>query len=165
MGGGFERSLVGWNLLRSEVNCAGKKKCVANLHNFRSQSTSSTRPLQMNGLEDADWLDKVDGPISRAALLPPSQPLVQSKPFCDRRLERLDLSLWSEVEASNHFVASVISFYLVGELPMWGLFDADLFLDGLIGLPSPTCSPLLVNALLFWACVRPHALVPINLQG
>lgn len=67
------------------------------------------------------------------------------------------MDYWTRVPISDDFAARVLSSYLVRDHPIIGLFDADLFLDDLVGKCLDFCSPLLVSALMFHACVsRPN---------
>lgn len=47
-----------------------------------------------------------------------------------------------------------MSLYLVNQHPILGTFDADLFVQDLVAQQLRYCSPLLVNAVLYYACVR-----------
>ncbi len=73
--------------------------------------------------------------------------------FCDERLDQLVISTWTKVPVTNEFAARAVSLYLETDHPLLGLFDADLFLEDLVNGQINFCSPLLVNALLCWACV------------
>lgn len=73
--------------------------------------------------------------------------------LCDVRLSNLRIRFWTTVPISNELAASVISAYLEVEHPVYGFFDADLFLQDLVSQQVEYCSPLLVNSVLFWACV------------
>jgi len=89
-------------------------------------------------------------------LTEPDSPVVGPAPipsYCDERLHRLEISNWTSITINNDFAARVISLYLETDHPILGLFDADLFLDNLISGKLHFCSPLLVSALLCWACV------------
>lgn len=55
---------------------------------------------------------------------------------------------------TTEFAALAISFYLTTDHPILGLFDADLFLGDLVARKLDFCTPLLLNALLAFACVR-----------
>lgn len=74
--------------------------------------------------------------------------------LCDARLYELDIGAWTKVDISSDLAARCISLYLETDHPLLGHFDPDLFLSRLAGDDEGDyCSPLLVNALLFWACV------------
>lgn len=53
----------------------------------------------------------------------------------------------------NDLAARLISFYLTTDHPVLGLFDADLFLRDLVDHKTDFCSPLLLDAVLCFACV------------
>ncbi|KAM4062337.1 fungal zn(2)-Cys(6) binuclear cluster domain-containing protein [Hirsutella rhossiliensis] len=73
--------------------------------------------------------------------------------LCDTRLELLDISSWSQVVVTSERAAAVISLYLETDHPTLGFFDADLFLADLVSIRIRYCSPLLVSAVLSWACL------------
>lgn len=87
----------------------------------------------------------------------PSSPMAPPRrilaTYCDDRLSHIRISFWAKVPVTDAFAASAISLYLQTDQPILGIFDADLFLRDLIAQRSLFCSPLLVNALLYWACV------------
>lgn len=100
-----------------------------------------------------DRLDLRSG--ASTTLTEPDSPVVGPAPipsYCDERLHRLEISNWTSITINNDFAARVISLYLETDHPILGLFDADLFLDNLISGKLHFCSPLLVSALLCWAC-------------
>lgn len=71
----------------------------------------------------------------------------------DERLRHLDIRHWSNVAVSSDTAARLIAIYLKTDYPTLGMFDADSFISDLLGLGNRFCSPLLVNALLFWSAV------------
>lgn len=73
--------------------------------------------------------------------------------LCDHRLHLLQISYWSRVPITNEYAALVISFYLETDHPFLGFFDADLFIQDLVGRRMRHCSAFLVSSLLFLACV------------
>jgi hypothetical protein len=77
---------------------------------------------------------------------------VKTPQYCDSRLGRLDISYWTCIPVSNEFAASVLSFYLEGDHPIYACVDADLFIDDLVGLRLDHCSAFLVSALMAFAC-------------
>ena len=83
--------------------------------------------------------------------LAPATPL--STVYCDNRLHNIRLDQWSRVPVDNIFAASAISLYLESEHPLFGFFDPDLFVTDLSVGRSRFCSSLLVNSLLYRACV------------
>lgn len=84
---------------------------------------------------------------------------VSNASWSDRRLADLDIGRWTTVQVSNHDAAQLLSHYLETDHPILGLFDADLFLDGITQEYSSFCSSFLVNCVLFWACVRGALLI------
>ena len=76
-----------------------------------------------------------------------------SSDYCDTRLHELDISFWTSVPISNEFAANVISLYLETDHPLLGIFDPALFISDLVTWKLQFCSRLLVNAILYWACV------------
>lgn len=74
--------------------------------------------------------------------------------LCDLRLKDLDIQRWTSVEVENELATRCISLYLETDHPLLGHFDPDLFVSSLVsGQQGEHCSPLLVNSLLYWACV------------
>lgn len=82
-----------------------------------------------------------------------SQQPLNSRPLCDPRLADLEILRWTDVEIENDLAARCISLYLETDHPLLGPFDPDLFVEQLVSGENQFCSPLLVNALLYWACV------------
>ncbi|KAK7227537.1 hypothetical protein V2G26_015540 [Clonostachys chloroleuca] len=83
--------------------------------------------------------------------------------FCDPRLKDLRIARWTTVDIDDSLAAKCISLYLETDHPLLGHFDPDLFLDDLISEQEEEqrfCSPLLVNALLYWACQMYSAIEP-----
>ncbi|KAJ0108827.1 c6 transcription factor [Diaporthe amygdali] len=78
----------------------------------------------------------------------PSVPLE----LCDERLKHIRIRNWTQISISNQLAASLISFYLTVDHPILGLFDADLFLGDLVAHKTEFCSPLLLSAVLCFAC-------------
>lgn len=76
-----------------------------------------------------------------------------SRPLCDPRLSSLDITHWTDVEIGNDLAAKCISLYLETDHPLLGHFHPDQFVEQLISGEQQHCSALLVNALLYWACV------------
>lgn len=74
--------------------------------------------------------------------------------LCDPRLEKVNIRHWTNVNISNDLAAKCISLYLTTDHPLLGHFDPELFVLHLTTEQHEFCSPLLVNSLLFWACVR-----------
>ncbi|KAK0669260.1 hypothetical protein QBC41DRAFT_224268 [Cercophora samala] len=80
----------------------------------------------------------------------------------ESRLERLDITQWTDVEISRDLAASLLSQYFVNDQSVFQLFDADLFLNDLAYGGHIYCSSQLVNALLAWACQAYRNLYPEN---
>ena len=76
-----------------------------------------------------------------------------SQAYCDERLRDLDISFWTQVPITSECAARVISLYLETDHPLLGAFDPDMFVEDLTQHRHRLCSPFLVNALLFLACV------------
>jgi hypothetical protein len=72
-------------------------------------------------------------------------------PLCDDRLRKLDIANWTKVPITNEAAARAISLYMQTDHPLLCHFEPQLFLSDLVNLENNYCSPLLVNALLFWA--------------
>lgn len=70
-------------------------------------------------------------------------------------LSDLQISNWTTVPVTNDFAAKALCLYLQTYHHVLGLFDAELFVHDLLNLRQEFCSTLLVNSLLFWACVSP----------
>jgi hypothetical protein len=77
----------------------------------------------------------------------------QVSSYCDDRLHQLSLEEWTEIPINNEFAASAISVYLEKEYRLLSLFDADLFLNGLLSGDQEFCSPILLAAVLAHGCV------------
>lgn len=78
---------------------------------------------------------------------------VPELPLCDSRLAQLDISNWTNVIISNEYAARTISLYLETDHPLLGFFEPNLFVASLTAGKTDYCSPMLVNALLYWASV------------
>ncbi|KJZ68893.1 hypothetical protein HIM_11715 [Hirsutella minnesotensis 3608] len=74
--------------------------------------------------------------------------------LCDPRLRSVHIARWSNVGIDNLLAVRCISLYLVTDHPLLGHFDPELFISDLVSGRREFCSSLLVNALLYWACVR-----------
>ncbi|KAF4453680.1 Conidial development protein fluffy [Fusarium austroafricanum] len=72
--------------------------------------------------------------------------------YCDERLHQLRIGYWTGVSIDDEVAASAISLYLLGNHPIFGLFDPDLFIHDLVHHRHQYCSPFLANALLAHAC-------------
>ncbi|KAL7626363.1 hypothetical protein AAE478_003135 [Parahypoxylon ruwenzoriense] len=78
----------------------------------------------------------------------------------DDRLNNLDIQRWTGVPVTNELASILISLYLEIDHPWCPLFDADLFLNDCLNGKSHFCSPLLISALLGWACQCYSSLIP-----
>lgn len=95
-------------------------------------------------------------PVRRSSGSPSPSPAMDLKRYpslCDSRLHQLRMGYWTRVPISDELAARVISSYLVREHPMLGLFDADLFITDLVERRLRFCTPFLLSALMFYACV------------
>ncbi|CAM1507497.1 Fc.00g071380.m01.CDS01 [Cosmosporella sp. VM-42] len=72
--------------------------------------------------------------------------------LCDDRLGELQIQYWTSVKLSNDLAARIISLYLRTDHPLLGLFSPNLFVADLVSRRTQHCSPLLVSALMYWAC-------------
>ena len=83
--------------------------------------------------------------------------------LCDPRLRDLNIRYWTDVDIDNEVAAKCISLYLETDHPLLGHFDPELFVSHLASGRTEHCSSLLVNALLYWACVSlPSQKLPIH---
>ena len=78
---------------------------------------------------------------------------IPSPPLCDPKLRHLNISFWTRVQISNELASRMISLYLETDHPLLGTFAGDLFVSDLVSQKSEYCSAVMVNALLYWACV------------
>ena len=78
---------------------------------------------------------------------------VSPRKLCDPRLRELNIRKWTNVDIDDEMAASCISLYLETDHPLLGHFDPELFVSHLVSGRTKYCSSLLVNALLYWACV------------
>lgn len=77
----------------------------------------------------------------------------RSSALCDTRLAQLNIAFWTSVPIGNGLASRAISLYLQTDHPLLGTFDPDLFINDLVSQQGNYCSSVLVNALLYWACV------------
>lgn len=99
------------------------------------------------------WHDELDALAKR---YPPQylRPYHVAK-LVDPRLGRVDVTKWTVVITDNKLFISMLSAYLLQEYPGFPVFHKDTFLQALVDGDRRFCSPLLVNALMAEACVRP----------
>ena len=103
-----------------------------------SESTSSSQSFQMPNSAGSTSQSGTDATPSG---------------LCDHRLVHLNIQAWTSVRIDNDTAARCISLYLETDHPLLGHSDPELFVSGLV-FGTGYCSSLLVNALLYWACVR-----------
>jgi hypothetical protein len=65
----------------------------------------------------------------------------------------LRIRYWTTVPIPDGLAAQIIVAYCRVEHPIYGFFDLELFLSDLLSLRLQFCSPLLVNAILYWGSV------------
>lgn len=73
----------------------------------------------------------------------------------DSRIGRVKAAIWTNVTSDDLLVQELLRVYFVHEYAYIPIFHKDLFLDDMIAGSTEFCSPLLVNAVLAWAWVRP----------
>lgn len=71
----------------------------------------------------------------------------------EKQLKELDISFWTEVGITNDAAVQAILLYLSSEHPIIGVFDADIWIEGLTAKNLRHCSHFLVSSMLCWACV------------
>lgn len=118
-------------------------------HTATSTSTSTSSPY--TSFFDSNTI--TPSMLSHDAESPPSNSTYQHLLLCDPILNHLDVRFWTKVPITNEFAARVISRYLELDHPIFGFFDADLFLSDLVNKRTDYCSPFLVSSLLCFACV------------
>jgi hypothetical protein len=74
-------------------------------------------------------------------------------PLFSNRLQDVQIHTWTKVPIENEVAVRVISFYLEVDYQVAPLFNADLFIEDLAQGRHYFCSEILVNSLLFFACV------------
>mgnify|MGYP005988626813 CR=1 FL=1 len=110
-------------------------------------------PVHIDSLKDQNFLysQKQLRSINKDSLssVRPQNPST----LIDDRLRQLEIRYWSAVPITNDLAARIISHYLAIDHPVLPMFNKKLFLDDLVNKMPNFCSPLLVSALLSWACV------------
>lgn len=79
---------------------------------------------------------------------------VANSPWSDHRFSKIVIGRWTTVDVKDRDAAQLLAHYLETDHPILGLFDADLFLDGITTGDQTYCSSFLVNCVLFWSSVR-----------
>lgn len=69
-------------------------------------------------------------------------------------LDGLNIIFWTSVPVRDEFAIKVLSLYLDTDHSLFGAFEPELFVQDLISQDGVHCSSLLVNAMMYWACVR-----------
>ncbi|KAI3399117.1 hypothetical protein diail_7696 [Diaporthe ilicicola] len=95
---------------------------------------------------------KVAFPALRSRSFPDPSAAPALPDLCDERLRSIKISNWTQVPVSNELAAQLLSFYLTVDHPILGLFDADLFIGDLVAQKTEFCCPLLLSAVLCFAC-------------
>jgi hypothetical protein len=67
--------------------------------------------------------------------------------YFDPRLAHLQIAFWTTVPITNEQAARAISCYFEVQHPIWGVFDAGLFVRDLVEFRFEFCSPLMVSGL------------------
>jgi hypothetical protein len=113
--------------------------------------------LDFKTLQEATYQQLIT-PVNRKSPGSPTQVVEPSgvEPsltLCDSRLLNLDITKWTDVLVTSKFAAHSISLYLETDHPLLGFFEPNLFVADLSSGAEDYCSSLLVNSLLYWACV------------
>ncbi|RFN54198.1 conidial development protein fluffy [Fusarium flagelliforme] len=120
-------------------------------------------PVDVSNIELEAFATLVPGPIGNGAMAelnaaadmtnetsiwgPASLPTTQDD------FRSLDMSYWTTIPISNELATTVITAYLAENHAMFGLFDAELFLDDLLARKLNFCSAFLVNSVFSCACL------------
>jgi hypothetical protein len=118
---------------------------------FRRRLT--TEPFKHSNRIDSGEPTAITSSITTPRATPPLADKASGPLHVDARLSRLHVGYWTNVPIDDDFAASVLSHYLETDHPLWGCFDADLFLSDLVDHKLNACSPFLFNALMAHACV------------
>ncbi|PSN59983.1 hypothetical protein BS50DRAFT_579503 [Corynespora cassiicola Philippines] len=117
------------------------------------QSTQTSTSLQGSSLfENSDNVDNFQSDLDPR----------HAQPYFDHRLAELHIDFWTSVSLPREIAAESISRYLEVQHPVWGLFDAWLFVRDLVQFKFDYCSPFMLNAVLaaalqFYTVVDPEA--------
>ncbi|KJZ80085.1 hypothetical protein HIM_00799 [Hirsutella minnesotensis 3608] len=126
-------------------------------------SPSTTSNTSLGTPRDLDWTFQPQGDAGSTGLHAYDGPAPPRR-LCDDRLERLQIDFWSKVPLKNDDAACIISFYLETHHAVFGLFDADLFLEDLVQRRLTFCTPFLVSSLLYLAC-QAYTTVDLNVAA
>ena len=80
------------------------------------------------------------------------RPLLAAE-IVDPRLDSVKPSRWTNVSTDDDLMKQILRAYLLSEYSWWTFFHKDHFLDDMVRGSDRFCSPLLVNAVLAFACV------------
>ncbi|KAL6695521.1 hypothetical protein J3F84DRAFT_338354 [Trichoderma pleuroticola] len=69
------------------------------------------------------------------------------------KLSGLRISRWTNVTVADDFASRIISLYLTTDYPLLSSFDSTLFIHTLVTMEGDYCTSLLVNSLMYWACM------------
>lgn len=71
----------------------------------------------------------------------------------DRLLQDLNIRFWTDVPIAGSFAAHALASYITLEHCIAGSFHPTLFIDDLILCKQRFCSRLLLNSVMYYACV------------
>lgn len=71
----------------------------------------------------------------------------------DHQLRNVKIRYWTTVAISDGLAAELLSRFVEIEIPVYGFFEPESFVNDLVSQNTRFCSPLLVNVVLFWASV------------
>lgn len=88
-------------------------------------------------------------------MLPEFQDIEQDSNYrlIDDRSRNVKIRFWTTVAISDDLAAELLSRFVEIEIPVYGLFEPETFIEDLVSQNTRFCSSLLVNAILFWASV------------
>ena len=88
-------------------------------------------------------------------IVPKPQDIEQDSNYrlIDDRLRNVKIRYWTTVAIPDHLAAELLSRFVEIEIPVYGFFEPETFIEDLVSQNTRFCSSLLVNAILFWASV------------
>jgi hypothetical protein len=98
-------------------------------------------------------LQRITDPPTSYPAPPTRHPTSPSIWLIDERLYNVKARDWNVSYVDDVGFRNIICSYLVWDHPAVRPFDEDDFLDGLVGLPSETCSEILVHVVLAYGSV------------
>jgi hypothetical protein len=139
-----------------------------------TQATRSTG-LSVSGLGPSFTLDTAGGGISdettpRKQVLTKlskfiPQPPQLSSPDLGSRLQTLNINYWTIVPIRDEVAKKVLCLYFDTDHALIGSFEPDTFIYDLVSRKKGSyCTSLMVNALMFWACVGPASHLGMNIR-